>query len=444
MAISGLDIYKHLPKTNCRECGFPTCLAFAMQLAKRAVALDKCPYILAEAKNILESASLPPIRLVSIGEGENILELGNETVMFRHEEKFFHPTGIGFLIEDNLQENELIERIKKINNLKFERVGQEIKVNLIAIRQTGSADNFIKIVNKVASLTNLAICLISQDTKALKTYLQNYKEKRPLIYALTKDNFDNNSLVVLGANSVIVVLAKSIAELPDLTVRANNAGLSDLLLATEETSLTKKIFELTQFRRLALKKNFRPFSFPTIVIVEEDELFKEVNRVVSYIAKYASVVILKSIEPEIILPILTLRQNIYTDPQRPLQVEPKIYPVGQVNKDSPVLITTNFSLTYYTVLSEVEASKTPCFIVSVDTEGMSVLTAWAAEKFNSEKIVEALKKNNLEERITHKRLIIPGYVAVMSGDLEEKSGYQIIVGPRESAGIPSFLKNLSR
>ncbi len=443
MALSGLDIYKHLPKTNCRQCGFPTCLAFAMQLAKRTIALDKCPFISAEAKNILDSASQPPIKLISIGAGEDLLEVGNETVMFRHEEKFFHPAGIGFLIEDSLKEEKLIERINKINNLKFERVGQEIKVNLIAIKQTSSADNFINAVKKVASLTNLGIILISNDGPALKSCLEITDGRKPAIYAITKENFDSVSSVLKDYNCAAAVLADSLEELSELTVKANNSGFCDLILDTKEKSLTKKISELTQIRRLVLKKNFRPLGFPTVVIVDDEtELFQEANKVASFIAKYASIVIMKSLDPEIVLPILTLRQNIYTDPQKPLQVEAKIYPIGNVTKNSPVLITTNFSLTYYTVLSEVEASKIPSYIVSVDTEGMSVLTAWAAEKFTAESIAASLEKNNLKDLISHKRLIIPGYVAVLSADLEEKSGCEIVVGPREATGLPSFLKNL--
>ncbi len=444
MALSGLDIYKHLPKTNCRECGFPTCLAFAMQLAKRTVALEKCPYISAAAKNALESASLPPIKLVSVGSGQEVLEVGNETVMFRHEEKFFHPCGIGFLIEDNLSEVKLWETIKKINSLKFERVGQEIKVNLIALRQVSTAENFINTLKKVASLTDLGIILISDDKEALKSGLEITNARHPVIFALTKNNYAEVLALAKNSPAIVAVLADSLEDLADLSVKANSAGLLRLLLATRENRISHKIAELTQIRRLALKKNFRPFGFPVVVIVEDKEQFQEVNQAASFIAKYASMVIMKSIEPEIVLPILTLRQNIYTDPQKPLQVESKVYPIGNVDKNSPVLITTNFSLSYYTVLSEVEASKIPSYIVSVDTEGMSVLTAWAAEKFTADNITSTIEKNNLKSLVAHQRLIIPGYVAVMSGDLEEKSGYQVIVGPREAAGIPSFLKNLPR
>ncbi|MDP3143023.1 MAG: acetyl-CoA decarbonylase/synthase complex subunit gamma [Candidatus Omnitrophota bacterium] len=442
MALSGLDIYKHLPKTNCRECGFPTCLAFAMSLAKRQTVLEKCPYITTEAKNVLDSASQPPIRLVTVGDGEDKLEIGNETVMFRHEEKFFHPTGIGFLVEDNEPEATITEKIKTINGLEFERVGQLLKVNLIAVKQTGSGQNFVSLVKKVSEQTKLGLVLISSDNEALKAAANSINKKRPLIYCANKSNFEAVAGIAKEAQVPLVVQADNLEELSQLTVKVNQQGGCDEILEVKGKSLTTDIWNLTQIRKLALKKNQRALGFPTMVIIDEKDPYQEISKAAIFICKYASIVILKSIEAWKVLPLLTLRQNIYTDPQRPLQVEAKINPIGNVSDKSPVLITTNFSLTYYTVLSEVESSKVPSYIISVDTEGMSVLTAWAAEKFTPDKIVESINKNNLKEKVSHNQLIIPGYVAVMSGDLEDKSGCKILVGPKEAAGIPSFLKNL--
>ena len=442
MALTGLDIYKHLPKTNCRECGFPTCLAFAMQLAKRQVALERCPYVKEETKSLLESASLPPIRLISIGEAEEKLEVGNETVMFRHEEKFHHPCGIGFLLEDNLKEEELSEKIEKIKRLKFERVGQEIKVNLIAIKQTGDSNRFIGYVKKIADKVSLGLVLMSSDKDALKGALEFCAGKKPLIYAAGENNYQDLASLAKKYNVPLAVLAEDLDKIADLTKKINELGVNDLILDTGQKPLVDKIFDLTQIRRLALKKSLRALGFPIMVVVQEDDPFREVSIASSLMAKYANIMLLRGCEPWQILPLLTLRQNIYTDPQKPLQVEPKVYPIGQVNEKSPVLVTTNFSLTYYTVLGEIEASKVSSYLMSVDTEGMSVLTAWAAEKFTPEKITESLKKADIENSVSHKNLIIPGYVAVISGDLEEQSGWKITVGPREAAGIPSFLRNI--
>jgi acetyl-CoA decarbonylase/synthase complex subunit gamma len=443
MALSGLDIYKLLPKTNCRECGFVTCLAFAMQLAKRQALPEKCPYLSEEAKHALETASRPPIKLVTIGGGDNKLEIGNETVMFRHEEKFHHPCGLGFIIEDNLKDEEILKIINKINALSFERVGTMLSPNLVAIRQNNDADRFVQIVKMVKQHTKLGLVLMSKDLKAEKEALEITSSQKPLIYCLNKDNYQDFAQLAAQFKVPIVVHAGDLAELSQVTQKLINQGIEELILDTGKKDIVEKIWDLTQIRRLALYRSERSFGFPTLVIVEDGaDVFQETLIAATYIAKYAGIVLIRGNEPGEVLALLTLRQNIYTDPQKPLQVEPKIYPVGNVNDKSPVLITTNFSLTYYTVLGEVEASKIPSYIITSDTEGMSVLTAWAAEKFTPETIAASLDKFGIKDKVSHHRLIIPGYVAVMSGDLEEKSGWEVVVGPKEASGIPPFLKNL--
>jgi acetyl-CoA decarbonylase/synthase complex subunit gamma len=442
MALSGLDIYKLLPKTNCRECGFATCLAFAMALAKKTVGLDKCPYLTEEAKRTLEASSLPPIKLVAIGEGENKLEIGNETVMFRHEEKFYRPCGLGFIIDDDLADSEIKQRLDKINKLKFERVGQQLNVNLVAVRQNKDAKRFSEVVKLILNNTNLALALMSNEAAALKEALTITLTRKPLIYCATGDNKAEMAQLAKDFKVLVVVSGKDLDEISQLTQELSKQGVSDLILDTGQKPISEKIWDLTQIRRLALKKSNRSLGYPILVIVDKPDPYEETMEAATCISKYAGIILMKGIESWQILSLLTLRQNIYTDPQKPLQIEPKLYPVGQVNNKSPVLVTTNFSLTYYTVLSEVEASKVPSYIVSVDTEGMSVLTAWAAEKFTPDKITESINKFGVKDTVSHNRLIIPGYVAVMSGDLEEKSGWQVVVGPKEAAGIPSFLKNL--
>jgi len=442
MALSGLDIYKLLPKTNCRECGFVTCLAFAMQMAKKAVSIDKCPYLSNEAKRALEASSQPSIRLVTIGEGDNKLEVGNETVLFRHEEKFHHPTGLGFIIEDSLSTEAIKQKLEKINQLKFERVGQELNVNLVAVKHSGDKKKFIEATQTVLNNTQLSLILMSDNPEALKEALKISVGRKPLIYCANKDNMAELSKLAQEFKVPLVASSADLETLSGLTKELNNQGVSDIVLDTGTKPVKDKIWDLTQIRRQALKKSNRSLGYPTLVIIDAKDPFEEAMEAATYISKYASIVLMRGIEAWQVLSLLTLRQNIYTDPQKPLQIEPKIYPVGAVSNKSPVLVTTNFSLTYYTVLSEVEASKVPSYIVSVDTEGMSVLTAWAAEKFTPEKIADTINKFALKDTVSHTRLIIPGYLAVMSGDLEEKSGWQVVVGPKEAAGIPSFLKNL--
>ncbi|MBI3991479.1 MAG: acetyl-CoA decarbonylase/synthase complex subunit gamma [Candidatus Omnitrophica bacterium] len=442
MALSGLDIYKLLPKTNCRECGFVTCLAFAMQLAKKAVSIDKCPYLSAEAKRVLEASSQPPIKLVVMGEGDNKIEVGNESVLFRHEEKFYHPTAIGFIIEDTLSQDAIKQKLERINKLKFERVGQELNVNLVAIKNSGDKNKFAEATQLALDNTHLALVLMSDDTEALAGALKISSAKRPLICCASKDKIAVFSKLAQEFKVPIVVSASDLELLSGLTKELNAQGVNDIILDTGAKPIKDKVWDLTQIRRQALKKSNRSLGYPALVVIDAKDPYEEAIEAATYISKYAGIVLISGIESWQVLSLLTLRQNIYTDPQKPLQIEPKLYSVGAVNDKSPVLVTTNFSLTYYTVLGEVEASKVPTYIMSVDTEGMSVLTAWAAEKFTPEKIADSMNKFAVKDAVSHSRLIIPGYVAVMSGDLEEKSGWQVVVGPKEASGLPSFLKNL--
>ncbi len=442
MALSGLDIYKLLPKTNCRQCEFATCLAFAMQLAKKAVSIDKCPFLSPEAKNALEASSQPPIKLITIGAGENKLQIGNETVLFRHEEKFHRPCGIGFIIEDDLQDAEIKEALNRINKLTFERVGQKLDVNLVAVKQKKDKERFVKTTQLIMQNTGLGIVLMSKDNEALGLAARAALDKKPLLFPQTFDSIDDISKIAQETKCPLVVRAKEIDTLSQLTIELNRRGITDLILDTQDKPVADKIWDLTQIRRQALKKSMRSLGFPIIAVVENSDPYEETMEAATYISKYAGIVLIKGNAPWQALSLLTLRQNIYTDPQKPLQIEPKLYPIGQASEKSPLLVTTNFSLSYYTVMGEVEASKIPSYILSVDTEGMSVLTAWAAEKFNAQMINAAMNKCAVSEAVSHKRIIIPGYVAVMSGDLQEQSGWEVIVGPKEAAGIPSFLKNL--
>ena len=443
MALSGLDIYKLLPKTNCRQCGFATCLAFAMQLAKKALPIEKCPFISLEAKSTLEAQAMPAIKLVTLGCNESKFDIGNETVMFRHEEKFRNPTGVGFIINDDLSDTEIIERLKKINQLKFERVGQELGVNLVCLKQNKDTQRYLEATKLLLDNTTLPIMLMSSELVALKQALVISQERKPLLYSASQENFAQIGAIAKEFQLPLVVTAQDIDQLSQLTKELNGLGVRELILDSGIKPIADKIWDLTQIRRQALKKSNRALGYPSLAIVQKSDPYEEAMEAGAYIAKYAGIVLIEGWSSWEVFSILTLRQNIYTDPQKPLQIDPKLYSIGKVTPDSPVLVTTNFSLSYYTVLGEVEASKIPAYILSVDTQGMSVLTAWAAEKFNAEVITKSLDSLGVKEVLGHKNLIIPGYVAMISGDLEDQSGFRIIVGPKEAAGIPAFLKNLN-
>ena len=451
MALTGLDIYKLLPKTNCKDCGFATCLAFAMALAQKKVSLDKCPHVTAEAKEMLESASQPPIRLVTIGAGERKLEMGNETVMYRHEQKFYHPAGIGVLVEDTLKDAELDERLSKINALKFERVGQQISVNLVCVKNSsGDSAKFVNVANKVASMTTLNIALSSGSAKAIEEVIRNgraglnlpYHARRPLVICEDSDEVEAFIRIAKENSMPLAITCSSPEEAAQITDKVKQAGVEEIVISLKGKGISDTIQDFTSIRRTALKKNARSLGYPLLAFTSTTEPYAELAEAVSYVLKYASLVIVNNTDKDFILPLLVARQDVYSDPQKPVQVEPKVYEIGKVGKASPVIVTTNFSITYFTVAGEVEASKVPTYIICCDAEGMSVLTAWAADKFTPESIDEAIKSLGVEKMVGHKRLIIPGYVSVMSGKLEEITGWKISVGPREASGIPNYLRNL--
>jgi len=442
MALTGLQIYKLLPKTNCGDCNFPTCMAFAMQLAAKRVSLDQCPHVSEEAKKALAEASAPPMKLVRIGEGENRLEVGQETVLFRHEEKFYHPTGVAILVEDSLSDEEIDRKIDAISKLKFTRVGEQIGVDLVALRHVSSdGGRYSQLAAKIQEKIGLPPILICQDTSLLEDALKKVGDKRPLLYTATKDNFERMAFLAKSYNCPLSVRAESLEELADLTQNIKKMGVDELVLDPGTRETGKALCELTKLRRLALKKVFRPLGYPVIIFTSEDNPFQEVAQATTYVCKYASIVVMKADTPWQILPLLTVRQNIYTDPQVPNAVEAKLYEIGAVTPKSPVIVTTNFSLTYFTVESEVENSKVPTYISVVDTEGLGVLNAYAGDKWSPEKIAKTLEEQRVREKVEHNTIIIPGLVAVFRAELEEEFGWKVLVGPEEAARIPSFLKN---
>ena len=445
MALTALDIFKNLPKTNCKDCGFPTCLAFAMQLAGKRVELEKCPHVTQEGKDALESASAPPIKLITIGEGEKKVEVGNETVLFRHEETFYHETGIAIQVSDTLSDAEIIEKVKTINGKSYDRVGFTIHVNLVALKNdSGNPDTFASAAESAQNVSEMPLILMTEDPASMKAAAEKIKGKRPLLYGITKDNIESMTAVA-NELKLPAVISAPVDDLPELCQKARDIGVEDLILEPRAEGLSHILEALTQLRRAQLKKNLRVVGFPLLVnAVDSGDPYLEINRAACYVAKYASIVVISGHEDWQLLPLLTVRQNIYTDPQKPIQVKPGVWEVGKPDENSPVLVTTNFSLTYYTVEGEITSSRVPAYVLVIDTEGTSVLTAWAAEKFTIEMIAEKLNEGNgIGEKVKHRKIVIPGLVAVMSAKLKEESGWDVLVGPREATGIPKFLKSLA-
>ncbi|MEW6573509.1 MAG: acetyl-CoA decarbonylase/synthase complex subunit gamma [Bacillota bacterium] len=440
MALTGLEIFKLLPKTNCKECGQPTCLAFAMQLAAGKASLDKCPHASDQAKEALGAASAPPIALVRIGAGERALEIGNETVLFRHDKRFEHSAGIAITVLDNLAPDKIEARVAEINKLCFDRVGQMHCVDLVAVENaSGDPPTFAAAVKLIQGKTNLGLILISENTEAMAAALAEAGSAKPLIYAATAENCEKMAALAQQYDTALAVKAESLAGLADLVNKVTAAGAKQLVLDTGAREVNQVLADQTQLRRQALKR-FRPFGYPGITFATNPDPVQRVVDAGVYLAKYAGIVVVDTADPADILPLITMRLNIYTDPQKPIAVEPKVYEIGAVTPQSPLFVTTNFSLTYFCVAGDVEASRVPAYILTVDTDGTSVLTAWAAGKFTPEKIAAALTESGAADKVSHRKVIIPGGVAVLSGKLQELSGWEVMVGPRESASIPAFVK----
>jgi acetyl-CoA decarbonylase/synthase complex subunit gamma len=445
MALTGLEIFKLLPKTNCKKCGMPTCLAFAMQLAQKRAKLEDCPHVSDESKQKLAAAAAPPMRKVVFGRKDSQLTVGQETVMFRHEEKFYNPTVLAVTISDKLSGNGLNSRIKAINSLQFERVGTKIGVRAIAVtNDSGSPEPFAQVCAQAAKQSDLALILVTESPQAAAAALKQIKDTAgtPLLAEATAENAEEMAKIAKENACPLVAKAGSIEALADLSEKIKAVGVEDIVLNLSTGSLKEKLYNMTRMRVLSLKKVFRPLGYPTVSFVLGGSPEQQTAVSCSLICKYSSIVVVETVEPYAILPMLTCVMNIFTDPQKPVQVEPKVYAIGEPGENSPLMFTTNFSLTYYTVESDVEASRVPSYILVVDTEGTSVLTAYSGDKLNEKTVADAMAKDNVASLVKHRKLIIPGYVAVMSGKLEEATKWEVMVGPRESAMLPKYLKEV--
>jgi len=446
MALSGLDIFKMLPKTNCKDCEFPTCLAFAMQLAAGKIELEKCPHVSEQAKEALAEASQPPILGVEIGTGEKKFKVGEETVMYRHDRTFVNPNAFAVAVNDNDESSKIEKTVKMVNDLKYDRVGQLLEINAVCLKnKSKNRDTFLAAAKKISELTAKPLILVSSDSETLKNAAALYKDKKPLIHAVDSSNIDVMLPVLKETDCPAAIRGKSFDDIAALSGKLRGEGIKKLVIDIGERNFKNDFFNQIILRRAAIDKKDRLFGYPTIVFPDEmtDNIPKEILIASIFVPKYGSIIVLSNAEPQNIFPLLVYRQNIYTDPRKPMAVEQKIYEIGGPDADSPVLITTNFSLTYFIISGEVESSKVPTWLLVMDVEGQSVLTAWAAGKFVPELIANYIKKSGIGEKVNKKEIIIPGYVAQLQGELEDELGgeWKVIVGPREAGEVPKFLKN---
>jgi acetyl-CoA decarbonylase/synthase complex subunit gamma len=442
MALSGLEIYKKLPKTNCGDCGVPTCMAFAMKLAAGQAELSACPHVDPAVAEELGAAAAPPIRTVTVGAGEDAVKVGGETVLFRHEKTFVNSPGIGVLVTEDMDDATVDSRIKSINELQYERIGLVLKPDLVAVKANDGA-RLAALAKKVAEGTKASLVLMSDNVAALSQGVEAVKDRKPLLYAATRDNADDMAALAKECGCALVARGDGLDATAELAEKLDKAGSKDIVLDTGTRDLKKVFEEQIQIRRLAIKKAFRPLGYPTLIMAAEmsDDPIKQALYASIFIAKYGGIIILSELRGETLFPLLVERLNIYTDPQRPMAQSPGIYELNEPDENSPVVVTSNFSLTYFIVSGELDAGRVPAWLVVVDTEGLSVLTSWAAGKFSGDIIGAFILKCGVADKVKKKRVVIPGVVAGISGELEDElPGWEVLIGPRDAAYIVSYMK----
>ncbi len=445
MALKALDIFKLTPKKNCKECGFPTCMAFSMKVAGGAVEVTQCPHMAEEAIQKLSEATAPPMKTIKVGAGESEYTLGGETVLFRHEKTLVNKNRYAIAFCDQMTEEQVEAKIANIKAVEYERISEVMKVEFASVTYTGNKENFLNVINKIKAETTVAFVLNVDDAEVAKEAVAALAGLKPAVIGATKDNYQAMLEVVKPEGLALGLKAASLEELYETVELVQKADYKELILDVTGESVKEAYTNAVQVRRIALKDEDRTFGYPSIVYVNKlakgDEMM-EVALSSAFTAKYGSVVVIDDINYAKALPLFALRQNLFTDPQKPMRVEAKIYPINNPDENSPVLVTVDFALTYFVVTGELEKSKVPCWLVIPDAGGYSVLTSWAAGKFGGSVIGNFVKECGIADMTKCRDLIIPGKVAVIQADVQDYlPDWNVIVGVPEAMELPKFLKD---
>ena len=443
--LTGLAIQKLLPKTNCKECGSNTCMAFAMKLAAKKVNLSLCPYVSEEAKKIIGAASEPPVKSIRLGAHQE-LKLGEETVLYRHEKKFVNRTAIAININDTDSTESVNTILRSIQEYCLERAGQVIKIDMISVSNIDSdstGTKFLSMIQKVWEITHLPLVLKSQNPDLLAKAAEIVTGSHSIIASATLESMNYLKSVAKKYGHSLVLEESDLNKLVEMSSALKKEGFTNIILNFQPQTISESFMINTIIRRAAITNEVKDLGYPTLNFIQTNSPIENLLMTLTEIAKYGGVCVLPTFDKAQLITLLTLRMGIYTDPQKPIQVEPKIYPIGEPTKDSLVFVTTNFSLTFFIVSGEIENSGINAWLIIPECEGMSVLTAWAAGKFNAGTISKFIKEINLEEQINTREIIIPGYVAQISGELDELlPNWTIRVGPNDASDIESYIMSL--
>ena len=440
MAVKGLDIFKLSPKKNCKECGSPTCMAFCMKVAQGALPITKCPYMSPEAIALLSEATAPPMKTLEIAGHK----LGGETVLFRHEKTLVSRNLFAVSINTEMDDAAVDAKIEELKKVDYERIGEREYVEFVTVRNCGDNARFVELAKKAAVLER-GVILETADAEAAKAAVEAIKDVKPVVNGVNKDNLEAMNEIAKTYGIVLGVQGADLNELHDTVEALEKAGNKDLLIDVTGETIKETFGNAVQVRRAALKDNDRTFGYPSIVDLSKlcgTEYHLATALASVFTLKYGSIIIMPRMTYAEALPLYGLRQNIYTDPQKPMKVAPGIYPINGAGPDDPCALTVDFALTYFLVSGELERSKVPINLLITDASGMSVLTAWAAGKFSSTTVKKFFDEFDIASKINNRTLIIPGKVAVMKGEIQDKlPDWNVVVGTREAVELVKYLKD---
>lgn len=447
MALKGLDIFKLSPKKNCKECGCPTCMAFSMKVAQGAVDIAACPYFAPEALAKLSAATEPPMKTIKVGAGDAELSLGGETVLFRHEKTFVSRTRYAMSLCTCMDDETVAQKLEDIKKVDYERIGERMFVEMVYVNYSADGkQDYVELVKKAAE-TGRILILDCKDAEIAKTALEVCKDGKPILNGADASNYEAMNAVATAAGVVLGVSGADLSEIHDTVEKLEGLGNKNLVIDVTGADVKETFKNAVQIRKAAIKDGDRTFGYPSIVNLHKiaaGDLHKQAALLSLFTMKYGSVIVAEHIGYAEALPLYGLRQNLFTDPQKPMKVEPGVYPLNGADENSVCLTTVDFALTYFLVSGELERSGVPVNLIINDAGGLSVLTSWAAGKFSSSSIAKFFQEQDIEGKIKSRKLIIPGKVAVLKGELEAKMpGWEIIIAPNEAVQLVKFMKDFA-
>lgn len=447
MALKGLDIFKLSPKKNCKECGCPTCMAFSMKVAQGAVDIAACPYFAPEALAKLSAATEPPMKTIKVGAGDAEQSLGGETVLFRHEKTFVSRTRYAMSLCTCMDDETVAQKLEDIKKVDYERIGERMFVEMVYVNYSADGkQDYVELVKKAAE-TGRILILGCKDAEIAKAALEVCKDGKPILNGADASNYEAMNAVATAAGVVLGVSGADLSEIHDTVEKLEGLGNKNLVIDVTGADVKETFKNAVQIRKAAIKDGDRTFGYPSIVNLHKiaaGDLHKQAALLSLFTMKYGSVIVAEHIGYAEALPLYGLRQNLFTDPQKPMKVEPGIYPLNGADENSVCLTTVDFALTYFLVSGELERSGVPVNLIINDAGGLSVLTSWAAGKFSSSSIAKFFQEQDIEGKIKSRKLIIPGKVAVLKGELEAKMpGWEIIIAPNEAVQLVKFMKDFA-